>query len=701
GSLFFLIIILPTLFIIILPEDFLQSTYSYLFALAVFLILACLFPIVKRSTRYAPLSLISLLTSYLIIESLIHIGMLEAINPWGIFNNISRQNLIGILKNQEVLQAAGNPPLFLGIDFLGILVPFIDVIILSIAPFTIGVSLAGLLEHFDWSLKKRLIAKVFFVLLFTISIITIPLTYHALGKGSEGTLHASIGLTEAIEIFDPKFMEDLENNYQQLLGLIESARWHLLKSGNSFMQFAENPLMAYLLPYFIPSVSGIPLKDLPGIFNLTVALGNSLTYFPNILWSISNFQDGFDLTLDILQNTISQINGTGAGASITQFYNVTMKTALSIINKGLNNLTYAQDPLLNLISQISSRLNYSIFGEITTFLQELKIALPVLTIVIANFVPWINSTYKLSLALQDLYENSNFHSDLLDDAKEEFNSTRELLSIESEKLPQRSEENFIPIHDLVDFSISLYNISQYYLFSVDNASLMFRELNSTLSIVQSLDLSNSSNIKDPRWATINEGLHNTGIFLNHTENSLIEMQNIINSQQSTQLEFEQLDQLNTFFNGLGDFVQSTRDRFSVINTYYLAFNSTYYSIYSFSKGSYSLNQTIDLALNNQTFDSNFTQASQNFTNAQIEANLTYDLLEGISDHLLNESSITSWQDIVRGDITNNETNSIYVNAESCLTLIEVLKISAGLNEDLTPYLSTFDGILVKMEAIDW
>jgi len=179
------------------------------------------------------------------------------------------------------------------------------------------------------------------------------------------------------------------------------------------------------------------------------------------------------------------------------------------------------------------------------------------------------------------------------------------------------------------------------------------------------------------------------------------MQNIINSQQSTQLEFEQLDQLNTFFNGLGDFVQSTRDRFSVINTYYLAFNSTYYSIYSFSKGSYSLNQTIDLALNNQTFDSNFTQASQNFTNAQIEANLTYDLLEGISDHLLNESSITSWQDIVRGDITNNETNSIYVNAESCLTLIEVLKISAGLNEDLTPYLSTFDGILVKMEAIDW
>ncbi|MHA1972115.1 MAG: hypothetical protein ACTSW1_03910, partial [Candidatus Hodarchaeales archaeon] len=550
-ALFFgLSIILPTLFTIVLPPDFLSTTYSYLFALAVYLILACLFPIVKRSTRYAPLSLISLLASYLIIETLIHIRMLEAINPWGIFNNISRQNLIGILKSQEVVQAAVNPPLFMGIDFLGVLVPFLDIIILSIVPFTVAVSLAGLIENFDWSLKKRFIVKVFFVVLFTLSIITIPLTYHALAKGSEGTLQASIGLTEAIEIFDPKYMEDLENNYQELLGLIDSARWHLLKSSNSFMQFSQNPLIAYLLPYFIPNVSGIPLEDLPGILNITSALGNSLTYFPNILWSISNFQEGFNLTLDILQDTMSNINSSGVAASVMQNYNVTMREALSVINRGLNNLSYAQGPLLELISQIHSSLNYSIFGEITAFLQEMEIALPVLTTVIANFVPWINSTYKLSLALQDLYENSNFHSDLLDDAKKEFNSTRELLSIELENLPPKSEENFIPIHDLVTFSINLYNISQYYVYSVDNASLMFQELNSTLSIVQSLDLSNSSNIEDPKWSAISEGLDNTGDFLNHTESSLIEMQNIIDSQENTQLDFEQLDQLNTFFAGL-------------------------------------------------------------------------------------------------------------------------------------------------------
>ncbi|MHA1972708.1 MAG: hypothetical protein ACTSW1_06940, partial [Candidatus Hodarchaeales archaeon] len=153
--------------------------------------------------------------------------------------------------------------------------------------------------------------------------------------------------------------------------------------------------------------------------------------------------------------------------------------------------------------------------------------------------------------------------------------------------------------------------------------------------------------------------------------------------------------------GLGDFVQSTRDRFSVINTYYLAFNSTYNSIYSFSKGSYSLNQTLTLALNNLTFDTNFVQSSQNFTSAQVEANLTNDLLEGISEHLLNESSVTRWQNLVKGDITNNETNSIYMNAKSCLTLIEALKLAISLDQDLTPYVTVFDGILVKMETLDW
>ena len=697
---FGLSIILPTLFTIILPSWVLESTFSYLFALSTFLILACIYPIVKRSTRYAPLSFISILTSYLIIESLIHIGMLYVRNPWGIFNNISRQNLIGILKNQTVLQAAGNPPLFLGIDILALIIPFIDVIILCLIPFTVAVALSGILEIFDWSLKRRIVIKSFFVTLFLVSILIIPLTYHVLGKGSEGTLHASIGLTETLEMFDPQFLENLDQNYEKLLELIQSAQWHLAKSGNSFKQFSENPLIAFILPFFIPEVSGIPLQDLQDILTLTSVLADSIPYVPNILWTINNFQDGFALSFEILLNSLQTIDLINIGASTSQeIYNSTMRDALAIIQQGINNLTIAQSPLLSLISLIQQRLDYSVFGEISGLLEEVEMDVPILMTIITSIIPWINSTYKLTLALTELYEESNFSSNLLNNARNEFELADEILSIDLTSLPNNSENVFIPIHDLVDFSLNLYTVSKLYLYSVDNASLLFQELNSTMSLFQEINLANSSNVYDPVWLFIQQGLASTQFYLNQTKNSLLEMQNIINSQQSTNIDFEQLDQLNDFFNSLGDFVESSQERFGVIDDYYSALNSTYQAIFSFSLGSNSLNETIVSIINSLPYD--FSHATENFTISQIAANSAYNVLENITIHLLNETSIGIWQAIVRGNITSSETNSIYTNAELCLDLIDDMSVGVTPIEAQTIYLPTLVIILQRIEQIEW
>jgi len=73
--------------------------------------------------------------------------------------------------------------------------------------------------------------------------------------------------------------------------LIERANSNLDKAGNSFLQFADNPLIAYLLPSIIPEVAGIPLKDLPQILDLTRVLSSSLGYVPNIFWALEMLHD--------------------------------------------------------------------------------------------------------------------------------------------------------------------------------------------------------------------------------------------------------------------------------------------------------------------------------------------------------------------------------------------------------------------------
>ena len=65
-TLFTLSIILPTIVVIVLPLTWLEEVGTYLLVLGMLSILVCLYPVVKRSFRHAPLSILSLISSYLI-----------------------------------------------------------------------------------------------------------------------------------------------------------------------------------------------------------------------------------------------------------------------------------------------------------------------------------------------------------------------------------------------------------------------------------------------------------------------------------------------------------------------------------------------------------------------------------------------------------------------------------------------------------
>jgi hypothetical protein len=228
---FSLSIILPTVLILMLPSRVLNSMLSYVITLGLIAILICLYPLVKRSTRYTPLAVFSGLISYFFIEILIHLQLYQGLNPWGIFNRV-----------------------FLGIELLQIVIPFLDLLIIVLIPFTIGVSLTGIFQISERKRKSALLLRTLFAAVLLIFIIIIPLGYHALGKGTEGTLYASIGLVETAEIFSPEYIDNLDLTYEELLLLIASAEQHFRKAGNSLEQFGENPLIALVLPYFSSSI---------------------------------------------------------------------------------------------------------------------------------------------------------------------------------------------------------------------------------------------------------------------------------------------------------------------------------------------------------------------------------------------------------------------------------------------------------------
>ena len=86
--------------------------------------------------------------------------------------------------------------------------------------------------------------------------------------------------------------------------------------------------------------------------------------------------------------------------------------------------------------------------------------------------------------------------------------------------------------------------------------------------------------------------------------------------------------------------------------------------------------------------------------SQIEANKTYQNLTGVRGQLLNESAVDNWQDLVKGNITDNNTNSIYMNAQKCLYLISDVEAAIAGAQDISPFLTDFQQILNRMEDLD-
>ncbi|UCE14297.1 MAG: hypothetical protein JSV04_03750, partial [Candidatus Heimdallarchaeota archaeon] len=574
-------------------------------------------------------------------------------------------------------------------ELLQSIIPFFDSIIIILIPFTIGVGLAGVVEKFDLKWKSRLVLKTFFLALLLIFILTIPLGYHAVAKGTEGTLHTSIGLINTSELFSPDYISDLEKNFPKLLQLIESAQEHLEKASNSFTQFGENPLIAYVLPYLVPEVAGIPLADLSEILTLTDVLNDSLQYVPNVLWAYFNLDQGFTQTFNVLQKSIGEIGG--GGAHISEEYNISMLEALNAMQLGVYNLTDIETPLLDLIDEVEERLDYPVFTEISDLVAELRIGLPILITAVSSAIPWINSTYKMTLVLSDLYD-LNFFPEILEDAEKDFNESMTIYDIDVESIPAITT---IPLRELVNFSLNLHQVSQHFLFTVKNGTRMFQELNDTLALIQRIDFSNSSNIQEPIWNAIDQGLHNTSLYLEDTKISLDQMRGLIESQEIT---FEQLQVLNQFLKDLDVFTKEAYDRIIISEQYFDALNGTYQSVQAFSIGSNSLNQTLSTILQNNPSHDNFTNAQANFSLCQSFTISANESLTNVKGQFLNESSVDNWQQLLIGNLSEPTTNSIYMNAQRCLDLIDLLQVATYL--ELPQLLSQFQDVLVQMEYLD-
>jgi hypothetical protein len=64
---------------------------------------------------------------------------------------------------------------------------------------------------------------------------------------------------------------------------------------------------------------------------------------------------------------------------------------------------------------------------------------------------------------------------------------------------------------------------------------------------------------------------------------------------------------------------------------------------------------------------------------------------------LNDSAVDNWRGLVKGNITDNRTNSIYMNAQRCLNLISDIETAQITPEDAQ---SDFQDFLTNMELLD-
>ena len=269
----------------------------------------------------------------------------------------------------------------------------------------------------------------------------------------------------------------------------------------------------------------------------------------------------------------------------------------------------------------------------------------------------------------------------------DFNESEKLNEINISSLPETS---IIPIRDLAEFSTNLHAVTRYFLYSIQNGTQMFKQLNATLRLFQDVDFTDPDNIDDPKWIEINEGLINTSILLNATQYSLSNMSDIVDFQ--SELEYEVL---NEFLGELTTFIDNTSDQFNVVDQYFSALDGTYQAVSHFSAGVKSLNQTItqDLTPPNATAVGNYSEAIANFSLSQDYSNTTDLTLSSITSHLLNETTIIEWRSLLVG-----ENNSVYVNADRCLTLINTMGTAGYI---LLTDLTEFDFILAQADELEW
>ncbi|MHA2096017.1 MAG: hypothetical protein ACW98F_15460, partial [Candidatus Hodarchaeales archaeon] len=236
-----------------------------------------------------------------------------------------------------------------------------------------------------------------------------------------------------------------------------------------------------------------------------------------------------------------------------------------------------------------------------------------------------------------------------------------------------------------------HSVTKYFLYTIQNGSQMFQQLNNTLRLFQDVSFSNVSNIDDPIWQEIELGLSNTAMYLNATQDSLTAMSTIITSQ--SELEYQEL---NSFLGELQTFIDDTSTEFDVVEEYFDALEGTYEASSAFSLGIKVLNETITQDIVAPPAD--YTAARGNFTQSLIYANQTFDILANVPTHLLNQSAITKWQNLVKGDITDNASNSIYVNSANCLNLIDAI-VLAGIGNAAD--LLALNTILINADFMEW
>lgn len=643
--------------------------------LILFAILFCLMGILTRSKLIGLLNIFTAPISWFIISLLSTLTSGFIVNPYGLF-----QAIAPVLT---ALTTSGLPLDQSMIDIINMIAQYafiIDLVVVILLAFFLGFFLSMIATGF-WNKKGefKIISVIFkpiavvFVLLL---IISIPFTYHALGKASDGALSLVAGMAELqealgielgagvaaqeinLDLTDPAVLEALTEASK------DATKW-FKRSADAFDHVRGNILLDALLgalPAEYATIEGINIKESTELLRVVNALAELVEKFPNLLYGFLHLTNGFETTFNVIGETDL---GGGFGSGINQYdgdYDSDLIDGLNEIVLAVNNFTEAEESIGEAFDQLDTVFELAIDDEtagpeveqIKLILSEISVGFPALLDLGAASVPFLNGTYKTALAVGGL-GNSDFPraNYWLKDGTDDLvlaNTTMQSIDLELFDI-----NSIMPFYGAIKIIRDMTNLLGLFTSAAVNGTDCYMAIDDSLDMLNSFNVSEAGTLN---WANLDSDINAATVFYNAAIGTISQAKTLGESLTEEDNSYGALidDSIKPILNEFSTMLNTFYDNITDIGSVLGALSHTVATMRYFTEAAdafeYGIAQASDPGI------SNFTEAKELFELAINSSAYGANAVDEVT--FIGKDAQDTWAEILWGDLTGENHPSYYI-----------------------------------------